>query len=406
MLGIVLELRVGRYQGVLRSDVQVVVETPVHGPNSSSGVPEALEEILEHLCRPQRYAEAVDGVEHRHDEVRRRLKDVRPHVVHQVLQRVLAAKALDAQRQVLDRPRGRLPVDQVPIHERVLEDGGDGVDVVLAHLADVLEHEAQALEDTVLHVQLRHAVLVHQRGQYREGATRLGNDGDGHCGADAQLTLLNLEIVQQGAEHIVRSNGLGDVPKCVHGGSTDRLFVGLQQLEQVEADAVPLARGRELGAAVGDPSHQVDAVLLHLLVPILEDRGQARQQVLDGRGHLGHADHVHDGFQGTQDGTQHLRILLPQVFVQEETQVPHHLLLPALLHHHRNACNEVRSLLAHASRGCVQAPPDDTRNLRQVRLDTGSKRVHNCAEAVEHDGSIIGSLLLERVDNTVDDLLL
>mmetsp|Transcript_85338 Transcript_85338/g.241568 ORF Transcript_85338/g.241568 Transcript_85338/m.241568 type:complete len:278 (+) Transcript_85338:126-959(+) len=277
MLGIVLELRVGRYQGVLRSDVQVVVETPVHGPNSSSGVPEALEEILEHLCRPQRYAEAVDGVEHRHDEVRRRLKDVRPHVVHQVLQRVLAAKALDAQRQVLDRPRGRLPVDQVPIHERVLEDGGDGVDVVLAHLADVLEHEAQALEDTVLHVQLRHAVLVHQRGQHRERAARLGDDGDGHRGADAQLALLDLQVVQQGAEHVVGSDGLGDVAEGVHGGSADGLLVSLQQLKKVEADAIPLARRRQLGASVGYSPDQVDAVLLHLLVAILEDRSQTWQ---------------------------------------------------------------------------------------------------------------------------------
>ena len=79
-----------------------------------------------------------------------------------------------------------------PVHERVLEERRDGVDVVLAHLADVLEEEGERLEDAVLHVELGHAVLVHEAGQHGEGRARLGHDGDGHRRAHAVLSLLDL----------------------------------------------------------------------------------------------------------------------------------------------------------------------------------------------------------------------
>ena len=57
----------------------------------------------------------------------------------------------------------------------------------------------------------------------------------------------------------------------------------------------------------------------HLLMTILEDRRQPRQEVLDGRGHLGHADHVHDGLESAQDAAQHLRVLLTQVLIQHHS---------------------------------------------------------------------------------------
>ena len=44
--------------------------------------------------------------------------------------------------------------------------------------------------------------------------------------------------------------------------------------------------------SVCDAADEVDAVLLDLLVPVLEDGREARQQVLDGRGHLRHPDHL------------------------------------------------------------------------------------------------------------------
>mmetsp|Transcript_48257 Transcript_48257/g.149019 ORF Transcript_48257/g.149019 Transcript_48257/m.149019 type:complete len:950 (-) Transcript_48257:252-3101(-) len=307
---------------------------------------------------------------------------------------------------MLDGPGRRLAVHEVAVHERVLQDGRHRVDVVLAHLADVLEHEAQALEHAVLDVQLRHPVLVHQRRQHGEGTARLRDDGNGHGGADTQLALLHLQVVQQGAEHVVRPDRLRDVAEGVHGGAADRLLVRLQELQEVEADAVPLARRGQLRASVRDTPDQVDAVLLHLLVAILQDWGQPGQQVLDGRRHLGHADDVDDGLHRTQDGSEHLGILFTQVLVEEETQVTHHLFLAALLHDHRDAGDQVGRLLPNPRGGRVQPPPDDTRDLRQVGLHSATQGVHHGAKAVKHDRGVVGGLLLERVDDAVDDLLL
>mmetsp|Transcript_241 Transcript_241/g.846 ORF Transcript_241/g.846 Transcript_241/m.846 type:complete len:825 (-) Transcript_241:710-3184(-) len=180
----------------------------------------------------------------------------------------------------------------------------------------------------------------------------------------------------------------------------------LEELQEVEADPVPLPGRRQLRAAVRDTPHEVDAVLLHLLVPVLEDRGQPRQEVLDGRGHLRHADDVDDGLHRSQNRPQHFGVLLAQVLVEEKAQVSHHLLLAALLHDHSDARDEVGGLLTHARRGGVQAPPDDAGNLRQVGLHPGSERVHHRAEPVEHDGRVVRGLLLEGVDDAVDDLLL
>ncbi len=62
----------------------------------------------------------------------------------------------------------------------------------------------------------------------------------------------------------LRSDGLGDVAERVDGGSADGLLVRLEHVQQLEADAHPLARGHVLVAAVRDAPHQVDHVLLHL----------------------------------------------------------------------------------------------------------------------------------------------
>jgi len=301
--------------------------------------------------------------------VGRGLEDVGPGVVEEVDEGVLAAEAEHAQAHVGEDGHGGLAVHQVAVHERVLEQRRHRVDVVLAHLADVLEHEGERLEHAVLHVELwqgetervsqreregergrtptGHAVLVHEAGQDGEGRAGLGDDGDGDGGADAVLALLDLEVVEEGGEDVVGADGLGDVAEGVDGGAADGLLVRLEQLEQLEADAHPLAGAHELGAAVGDAAHQLDAVLLHLLVPVLEDGREARQQVLDGRRHPAHADHVHDGLERAQDAAQHLRVLLAQVLVQHLAQVRHQLLLAARLHHHRDLGDQVRRLLPH-----------------------------------------------------------
>ncbi|KAG5458896.1 MAG: hypothetical protein BJ554DRAFT_793 [Olpidium bornovanus] len=151
---------------------------------------------------------------------------------------------------------------QVAVHERVLQQRRNRIHVILAHLADILKQETQALQHAVLHVQLRHAVLVHQRGQDREWRASLGNDGDGNSGTHTDfknekrvrlssktsatiltascvwqqrsaalntpiLPFLNFQVVQQRSQDVLRANGLGNVPEGVYSGSSDPLLVGL-----------------------------------------------------------------------------------------------------------------------------------------------------------------------------------
>ena len=63
------------------------------------------------------------------------------------------------------------------------------------------------------------------------------------CGVIAYL-----KIVKQRGEDVVGSDGLGDVAEGVDRRPPDRLLVRLQQLQQLEADAHPLAGGHILGA--------------------------------------------------------------------------------------------------------------------------------------------------------------
>ena len=113
-----------------------------------------LEGVEEELDGPDADAEALDGGHEGLDDVRRGLEDVGPGVVEEVDEGVLAAEAEHAQAHVGEDGHGGLAVHQVAVHERVLEQRRHRVDVVLAHLADVLEHEGERLEHAVLHVEL------------------------------------------------------------------------------------------------------------------------------------------------------------------------------------------------------------------------------------------------------------
>ncbi len=62
---------------------------------------------------------------------------------------------------------------------------------------------------------------------------------------------MDLEIGKKDAEHILRSNGFGDIAERVDGCSPNRLFMCFQQVEQLEADSHPLLRRDEFGAAIG-----------------------------------------------------------------------------------------------------------------------------------------------------------
>eukprot|EP00968_Pinguiococcus_pyrenoidosus_P024619 scaffold4871_cov260-Pinguiococcus_pyrenoidosus.AAC.6 len=320
-------------------------------------------------------------------------------------QGILATQARDAQSDVLDRRHRRLPMHQVAVHERVLQQWHGGIDVVLAHLANVLEHERHRFQDAVLHVQVGDAVLVHQRRKDGERTARLRHDGNGHGGANAHLALLHLQVAEQGVQDILRPDGLGNVSKRVHRGSANRLLVRLEHLQQLEAYSHPLAGAHVLSAAIGDPSHQVDAVLLHLLVAVPQNRRQPREQFADRRRHLVHTDHVHDALQGAQDRAQHVRILFAQVLEENLAEVPEPLLLSTPLDARSDPRDEVRGLHAHSGRGVVQAPLDGAADLRQVRLRPRAQGVHDRPEATEHDRRVLARLLLVGVQDAVHQLL-
>jgi hypothetical protein len=56
-------------------------------------------------------------------------------------------------------------------------------------------------------------------------------------------------------QYILRADGFGNVPKGADGSSSDRLSVGFQQLEKLEADTHPLFRRYEFGTSVSNTPH-------------------------------------------------------------------------------------------------------------------------------------------------------
>jgi hypothetical protein len=55
----------------------------------------------------------------------------------------------------------------------------------------------QRLENTILHIELGHPVLIHKSRKNSEGSAGLSNNGDGNGGTDTVLTLLNLQVVKK-----------------------------------------------------------------------------------------------------------------------------------------------------------------------------------------------------------------
>ena len=144
-----------------------------HTPHSPTLPPthtdKHLERVLQEHPRTKSHSKALDGEHEGLDHVRRRLEDVGPHVIQQVGERVLTRQASHTERQVGHCGHCGLSVDQVSVHEGILQQRCHSIHVVLTHLADVLEHEGEGLEDAVLDVQLGHAILVHEAREDGEG---------------------------------------------------------------------------------------------------------------------------------------------------------------------------------------------------------------------------------------------
>ena len=178
----------------------------------------------------------------------------------------------------------------LPVHEGIFKQRCHCIDVVLAHLSNVLKQERKRLEDTILNIELRYSVLIHEGWQHGEGRTGLRNNGNSDSGAHPVLTLLYLKIVQQSSQYILGTaravgggvgggvtttvgilnlpNGLCYVAKGVDCCSTNSFLVCLQQLQQLETDPHPLLSRHEFSPSVSYSTNQINTVLLNLLMTV------------------------------------------------------------------------------------------------------------------------------------------
>ena len=167
---------------------------------------------------------------------------------------ILAPKTGHAERQVLDGRTRRLTVNRVPVYQSVLKHWCYGVDVILAHVTNVLEHEAQGLQHTILDVELRDTVFVHKGRQDSERTTSLRNDGNSDGCTDTHLPILNLEVVEQRVEDVLWTDSSGNVAERAHSSATNGLLMGFEHFQQLEADSHPLLGRHKLGTTIGNPS--------------------------------------------------------------------------------------------------------------------------------------------------------
>mmetsp|Transcript_11968 Transcript_11968/g.18007 ORF Transcript_11968/g.18007 Transcript_11968/m.18007 type:complete len:312 (+) Transcript_11968:864-1799(+) len=311
---------------------------------------------------------------------------------------------------MLHRRTSSLTMHLITIHQRIFQQRCNRINVILSHIPNIFKHERERLEHSILNVQFWNAVLIHNRWQHSEGGTRLCNNGNCHSGTNAHLSILHLQIVQQRMKHILWSNRLGNIPKRRHGGATNRLLVCLEHLEQLETNTHPFLRRNEFSSTIGNTPYQINAILLHLLMPIPHNRGQPWQQITNWRSHLRHTNHIDNRTQRAQNRAQHFRIFFTQILIQHHTQMPHELIFIARLHYRCNPTNQIRSLHAHRSRFVVEAPFDRTGNLLQIRSTPLAQSLNDSTKTVQHDlsistkvyRSIVHCLFLKSVQHAID----
>ena len=162
------QVGIERYKCILRTEVERVVDAPIHLPDLPRGVEEALQDVAEQDAWPKRDAHRLNGLHDGADDVWRGLEAVRPDEVHEVEHCVLAVEASNAEGEVLNDDAGRLTMDKVAVREGVLEHRDHRVDVVRGLWADVLEDECKGLQTARADVELGGTVLVEDCGDTRE----------------------------------------------------------------------------------------------------------------------------------------------------------------------------------------------------------------------------------------------
>mmetsp|Transcript_13092 Transcript_13092/g.26584 ORF Transcript_13092/g.26584 Transcript_13092/m.26584 type:complete len:215 (-) Transcript_13092:3136-3780(-) len=143
----------------------------------------------------------------------------------------------------------------ITIHQSIFEKWSHSVDVILAHLSNVLKHEAESLEHSILNVHFWNAILIHECREDCEWTTSLSDDGNGDSGAHSHLAVLDFEVIEQCVQNVLWTNSLGYVSKGANCSSANCLLVGFEQLQQLKAYAHPLLGRHKFSPTIGNASN-------------------------------------------------------------------------------------------------------------------------------------------------------
>ena len=158
----VLYLRLERNHRILRSQISIVVDLPIDFAHPPCRMKHPLHDVLHDQSRPQGDSETFDAFKDSVYDMWGHLKDIGKQVIEQMLQGLFFTVVCDTQSQMFDGGRRCLPMNQISVHQSILDERRYRINVVFAHFADVFKHETETLEDAILHVHLRHAVFIHQ----------------------------------------------------------------------------------------------------------------------------------------------------------------------------------------------------------------------------------------------------
>jgi len=89
--------RVRRHGMYLSADVKAIVHLPINSAHCASGVKETLQQILQDDSRTTRDANSFDRFGHGVDDVWRRLKNIWPHIIEEMNERVFTSQTEHSQ---------------------------------------------------------------------------------------------------------------------------------------------------------------------------------------------------------------------------------------------------------------------------------------------------------------------
>ena len=124
---------------------------------------------------------------------------------------------------------------------------------------------------------------------------------------------------------------------------------------------------------------------MDLLVPVLEDGSEPRQQILYRGSHLGHTNLNHDALEGSENAPEYFRVLLTKALVEIEPKPSETSFFPADPHRVSDLGDQVSCLLPNAYILVVEPPVDCPYDLHEVGLGSEAQGVYDSSEAVEDD---------------------